>query len=514
MVAQISASTQAHSEPLRALLEEVLYLKERILSGASARVTVLDTGATTPDRLSSILNLQHYIVMRRENLRPLQARLSDAGLCSPGPGEPQILSRIDRIIDVLSRAVTNQPGDHDVFSNHSCVGDIERILDARSERLFGKPGNGRSSHIMVTMPTQAASDIEILKDLVARGMDVARINCAHDNESLWQDMVHNIRQAAAFHGRSCRILMETGEHGIRTGKVVARKDRTGKKHRKPPRIFSGDWLVLSKKRTRVDMFERVFDVPVKAVVTCTCPDVIENLRRNEHVWIDGGTISAVIRDKRRDTVLLQVDRTRPRGSRIKETMALDFPETRLSLPALTEKDMQNLCFASRHADMVGLSFIEQADDILFLREQLQDLGVADMPIIARIESTNAVRNLPDIISRALAGNIDLGILIAPADLVAGPGSVRIAEVQEEILWLCEAAHLPVIRATRVLENLSRKGMPSRHEITDAALSVRGECIMLDKEPCIEHAVDTLSDVLQRREMHQSSRFTRSWTMHW
>ena len=514
MVAHITANTLAQPDPLQDLLDEVLDLRERILHGTEQQLSELDTGAASKDNLSSIVNLLHYIAMRREDLRPLQGRLSNAGLSYPGPGEPHILSRLDRIIDTLSRTVSHQPCCHDAFSNHSCIDDVDHILEERSARLFDKPRNDRSSQIMVTMPTEAASDIELLKDLVARGMDVARINCAHDDESVWQDMVHNIKQAAAFHGTTCRIFMEIGGNRMRTGKVVAGKDRSGKKHRKPPRVYSGDWLVLSKKRARADMFQRVFDVPVKAVVTCTCPDVIENLRRDEHVWIDDGRICSVIRDKRRDMVLLQVDRTGPKGARIKETMGLNFPETRLSLPTFSDKDMLDLRFVSRHADMVGLSFIEQADDVLFLREQLQDQGAADLPVIARIATSHAVQNLPDIISRALAENIDLGILIARDDLAAEIGSVRFAEIQQEILWLCEAAHIPVIWATQVLETLSRKGIVSRPEITDTTLSVHAQCVLLNNGPYIEHAVSILSDVLQRMEAHRFSKFSRPGTLHW
>ena len=77
-----------------------------------------------------------------------------------------------------------------------------------------------------------------------------------------------------------------------------------------------------------------------------------------------------------------------------------------------------------------------------------------------------------------------------------------AEVQEEILWICEAAHCPVIWATQVLENLAKQGIPSRAEITDAAMGNRAEAVMLNKGPHILRAVQTLDDILQRMEAHQ------------
>ena len=77
-----------------------------------------------------------------------------------------------------------------------------------------------------------------------------------------------------------------------------------------------------------------------------------------------------------------------------------------------------------------------------------------------------------------------------------------AEVQEEILWLCEAAHVPVIWATQVLDTLARTGRPSRAEVTDAAMAVRAECVMLNKGPFVVDAVRALDDILRRMEQHQ------------
>ena len=85
------------------------------------------------------------------------------------------------------------------------------------------------------------------------------------------------------------------------------------------------------------------------------------------------------------------------------------------------------------------------------------------------------------------------------------GFERMAEVQEEILWICEAAHTPVIWATQVLESLARTGVPSRAEVTDAALSERAECVMLNKGPFIWDAVGTLDDILRRMQAHQTKK---------
>jgi len=96
-------------------------------------------------------------------------------------------------------------------------------------------------------------------------------------------------------------------------------------------------------------------------------------------------------------------------------------------------------------------------------------------------------------------------MIARGDLAVECGYERLAEVQEEILWFCEAAHIPVIWATQVLEKLAKEGFPSRAEITDAAMSHRAECVMLNKGPHIVAAVRVLDDILRRMQAHQSKK---------
>jgi pyruvate kinase len=96
-------------------------------------------------------------------------------------------------------------------------------------------------------------------------------------------------------------------------------------------------------------------------------------------------------------------------------------------------------------------------------------------------------------------------MIARGDLAVECGYERLAEVQEELLWVCEAAHVPVVWATQVLESLAKGGMPSRAEITDAAMGERAECVMLNKGPYIHDAVRVLDDILRRMEAHQSKK---------
>jgi pyruvate kinase len=508
------ADLPLYRDPLQELLNDLSLLKQRILSATEKEMADLNVSGTSREHLCSIINLMNYVVMRREDLRVLQERLANAGLSSLGRGESHILANINRVIDMLSRAVLHKPGAVENTGNHVACETGRRLLRERARKIFGEAPTERSEYIMVTMPTEAASDFELVDNLIASGMDAARINCAHDDADAWHSMVENIRNAARLRQKGCYIFMDLAGHKIRTLKVVNRKDVAGKGRTKPPRIHHDEWLVLCTEHATPELYESLFDVPVKVVVTCTCPDIIGRLRMRETVWIDDGKIGAVIRERRGNAALLQVNRVGPKGARIKEEKGLNFPETRLNLPPLSQKDQKDLEFVSRHADMVGLSFTEQAADVLYLQEQLGRHGAEGLPIIAKIETAHAVSRLPDIIARSLARNIELGILIARGDLAIELGSVRMAEIQEEILWLCEAAHVPVIWATQVFESLARKGVASRPEITDAAMAVRAECVMLNKGPYIQNAVSILSDVLQRMEAHQFKKISLLRALHW
>ena len=120
--------------------------------------------------------------------------------------------------------------------------------------------------------------------------------------------------------------------------------------------------------------------------------------------------------------------------------------------------------------------------------------------------------LPNLVLAAMRHH-PAGVMIARGDLAVEGGYERMAEVQEEILWVCEAAHMPVIWATQVLESLAKKGMPSRAEIMDAAMGERAECVMLNKGPHIVEAVKALDDILRRMQDHQAKKSSRLRRLH-
>jgi pyruvate kinase len=229
--------------------------------------------------------------------------------------------------------------------------------------------------------------------------------------------------------------------------------------------------------------------------------VIDQVRVGERIWFDDGRIGGVIRRIESSWVDVEVTQARDSGESLVGDKGINLPDTELNLPALTEKDVLDLQVVSTEADMVGLSFVQQPADVHLLREHLRKFARRDIGIVLKIETIKGFENLPELMLAAMIGD-SAGVMIARGDLAVECGYERLAEVQEEILWCAEAAHIPVIWATQVLETLAKTGVPSRAEISDAGLGVRAECVMLNKGPYIAAAIQTLDDILRRMGDHQ------------
>lgn len=250
-----------------------------------------------------------------------------------------------------------------------------------------------------------------------------------------------------------------------------------------------------------------------AHIGCTLPSAMTKLQPGHPVWIDDGKLGAMVEKITDQGALLRITVAKPSGVGIHSDKGINFPETDLGLPPLSEKDLIDLDFVCVHADMVGFSFVESLADMEALMTELHKRNASGLPIIAKIETNRAVKNLPDIILGTI-GRHHLGIMIARGDLAVELGSARLAEIQEELLWLCEAAHVPVIWATQVLESIAKKGARSRPEFTDAAMAVRAECVMLNKGPYILDAIEALINVMVRMHEHQRKKFSRLRALHW
>jgi pyruvate kinase len=229
--------------------------------------------------------------------------------------------------------------------------------------------------------------------------------------------------------------------------------------------------------------------------------VFSDVREGESIWFDDGRIGGVVQSVERDRFQVRIARTPPCGAKLGADKGVNLPDTNLSLPALTAADREALRFIDGRADLIGYSFVRTADDVRELQSCLAEVTPRELGIVLKIETRRAFDHLPLLLLAAMR-SVSSAVMIARGDLAVECGFERMAEVQEQILWLAEASHMPVIWATQVLETLTKDGAPSRAEITDAAMAERAECVMLNKGPYIVQAVLALNDILVRMQAHQ------------
>jgi pyruvate kinase len=483
------------------LLEHLLEVRSDVSRQADETFRRWQKRITRRTFLPSARNLADYLALRQRDLREVQRALAPWGLSTLGRSEARVRESLDAVIATLC-AVCNRPlPDGLERPTSAAFFQGERALSANTNALLGSSGARRQVRIMVTLPSEAASDASMLRELVAQGMNCVRINCAHDDADAWARMLKHLRAAEGDTNRRCRVLMDLGGPKLRTEQV-----RTGEE----TRVGRGDTVLLTRGEF-ISLEQHPFQV------SCTVPGALDGLRAGSIIWMDDGKIGFKVEQIIPSGVVLRVTHARPKGEKLKPEKGLNFPDAPLNIDPLTTNDLEDLAFVARHADIVGYSFVQQADHIAHLQDELHlRTPEADrIGIVAKIETPLAVRNLPEMIIQA-AGRQPFGAMIARGDLAVEIGYQRLAEIQEELLWVCEAAHVPVIWATQVLEHLVKTGVPSRAEITDAAMGGRAECVMLNKGPFLLDAVNVLDDVLRRMQGHQSKktaqlRALRAWS---
>ncbi len=611
---QGDVSQRQHTAVCHALIAELRILRAAILEREASMADAL--ADVVPKYRDSARNLIHYLALRAHDLRPLQEQLAWLGLSSLGRSESHVLANLDKVLGIL-HCLTGQ-GWHDL-SEQEPAGSVSsrRLLDRHCADLLGPSPQGRSVRIMVTLPGEAAGDPTLVRDYLDAGMDIARINCAHDDPATWRRLADNVRVAAEESGRPVKILVDLGGPKLRTGELAPRppvlrmhpqRDDYGRTLRPyllsiQPTTAEADvpveadgcihvdpkWLSHltagtliefsdargAKRHLIVDQVSaqgaiaqclqtayvtpetlltlragkgrKQHSTPVgvlpqrpgvlrlrrgetirvtrngvgqparldehvpgqvlePARIACTLPQAIDQVAVGERIWFDDGRIGGVVRNVRADELDVEVTQARDVGEKLVGDKGINLPDSALNLPALTEQDVQDLTTVAELADMVGLSFVHKPDDVKALRAQLQRLGRPDMGIVLKIETRKGFENLPELMLAAMAGE-SFGVMIARGDLAVECGYERLVEVQEEILWCTEAAHMPVIWATQVLESMAKTGVPSRAEISDAGLGVRADCVMLNKGPYVSDAIRCLDDILRRMAGHHAKKRT-------
>lgn len=592
----------AHLEKIESLIHKVETIIQHCLElklKLSAKLSLIH-----PAYQDSAVNLIYYLALRKNDIRNLQEELAELGISSLGRPESHVMSNlvsVNRLLHLLANRKF-------VESNTSLI-SIQKgatLLSKNTEIVFGKNSEEDKVKIMVTLPTESAYDYDYVENLIKNGADCIRINCAHDNEEVWLNMIQYVHKAALSLKKTCPVFMDLGGPKLRTGaiaqgrkviKLRPSKNRFGEvispfvitivpKHKVENSVTHGlivvenhfyeslevgsivkftdarqskrkiiideiteagafasldktaylaeDSLLISKHKSeriesrildfppydshimlkKGDLFELNlsnhegegfhFDEnrkPIHAHVSCPVAEVYSSVKIGEKVKFDDGTIEGVVQEIASESLMVLITLAKPNGSLLRADKSINFPESDLQLNGLTQKDKQDLKFVVQHADSINMSFVNRTEDVDQLFEELKKLKKENIGICLKIETQEGFKNLPMIILQAMQ-KYPISIFIARGDLAVEAGWERMAELQEEILWLCEAAHLPNIWGTQVLENMIKTGIPSRAEITDAAMSQRAECVMLNKGKYVVETIQMLTNILERMHEHQ------------
>jgi pyruvate kinase len=615
-MSEASANERERLEELLSDLERIRGAMVRLEDDFAAELARIDDGYRESAR-----NLLHYLALRHEEVRPLQERLAALGLSSLGRSEAHVLATVDAVAENLHRLIGRRPETPAVKPGVS-FGKGAKLLAQHTQCLLGPRPNGRKVRIMVTLPGEAAADYPLVRELLDRGMDCARINTAHDDPAAWERMAANVRTAARELKRNCRVQIDLAGPKLRTGAIEPgprviewhpQRDTLGRvtsavriwltpddarapapsaadvtlpiagpwisklcegdaiefddareaartlrivgkaeggywaecrqtcyvtpdttlqvRHRGitlavlgrfgefPPReqaltLKPGDTLIVTPEGAagKPASYDEEGRLIAPAVIPCTLSEVFPDVRPGERIWFDDGKIGGLIQNATSDRMEVLITQARAKGAKLRADRGINLPDSNLSLPALTAQDIEYLPLVVANADLVGMSFVRRPEDVRALQAQLERLGGRHLGIVLKIETRRGFERLPNLLLALMRHSLG-GVMIARGDLAIECGYERLAELQEEILWICEAAHMPVIWATQVLESLTKGGMPSRAEITDAAMGERSECVMLNKGPHMVQAVSVLDNILRRMQEHQSKKTSQLRPLH-
>lgn len=238
-------------------------------------------------------------------------------------------------------------------------------------------------------------------------------------------------------------------------------------------------------------------------MTTTLPKAFHNVRTGHRLYIDDGKILAHIEKVTNEYVEAKVISTGKKPRMLKEGAGINLPDSfiHLNVSSMTDQDREYIPFICQHADMIGLSFVHTPQDVARIHAILAEQGVPHMTVVAKIETRAALHNLARILLEGLKLP-SFAVMIARGDLAIEVGFEHMSIVQQEILTLCRAAHIPVIWATQVLESLAKKGLPARAEISDVSLGQTAHCIMLNKGFYIVEAVEMLAKILEKEEAYE------------
>ena len=322
---------------------------------------------------------------------------------------------------------------------------LDKIMSSSSEAQ-------RKTNIVCTMGP-SCWDTDKLVELIDAGMNVARLNFSHANHEEHLERIKMIRELNEEKNTYVGILADTKGPEIRVGQMDG-----------AVRFEKGDIVKISKEPVlgNHDMFH------------IDCPELFEDLTVGQFILIDDGKMKFEIKAMSKD--IMTVETLNP--GVIKTRKGVNVPNVKLSMPFVSEKDRSDILFAAEHnVDVIALSFVRRAEDVLEVRNILKEAGKSDIELIAKIENQEGVDNLESILE------VVDGIMVARGDLGVEVSTQLVPIYQKKIIRLANEVGKPVITATHMLESMVSNPRPTRAEASDVANAILdgSDAIMLSGE---------------------------------
>ena len=315
----------------------------------------------------------------------------------------------------------------------------------------------RKTKIVCTIGPSSIAPV-VISQLLEAGMNVARINASHGTVEEHAECLEVLRREAKKLKLSPAMLLD----------LPGPKDRTGKVKKGGVRLREGAAFILTTRDLLGD----------ESQVSVDLPDLPHHVKLGQTILLDDGLIKLEVESIKADSVNCKVIT----GGRLFDNKGVTVPGVTWDIDAVTEEDWQHLDFAVSHGiDFVGLSFVRKAEDVMKVREFLQERG-STAKIIAKIERVEGLNNFDEILEAAD------GVMVARGDLGVQIPIQRVPIVQKELIRKCNHVGKPVIVATQMLESMVDSPMPTRAEATDVANAIfdGADAIMLSEETAIGH----------------------------
>lgn len=323
----------------------------------------------------------------------------------------------------------------------------------QSQRRSSIHGHSRRAKIICTVGPASNSEATLL-DLMRMGMDVARLNFSHATHEEHGHVIERLRNGAAKENRTICILQDLQGPKIRTGLL---------KNHVPITLQAG---------SRTTITPHPVEGTAK-VISTTFPALAREVETGARILLSDGLIELrVVRVHGEDVECEVVN-----GGALGEHKGINLPGVALSIPALTDKDRDDLEFGLNHGvDMVAVSFVRSAADVLSVKRIIAEHG-SDLPVIAKLEKPQAVEHLDEILE------VTDGVMVARGDLGVEMPPEKVPVIQKRIIHRCAEWRKPVITATQMLESMVENPRPTRAEVSDVANAIfdGSDAVMLSAE---------------------------------